>query len=316
MPRLNIYIPKELDDDLSLYRDEMNLSEICTNAIRSEIRSRQSGRAGVVPAGAAEWTRSAPESELARRFDLRLVRVVPTERLEDREPVAKVVAECLDALVRDGMQIAIGGGSLVYATVQHLRPRNVRAHISAIGFGHVDREVPHLHPNTIVTRLSLLYSRSTVALVGDPMTPQRWPVSGERSGEELMRVIVGGCGRWRRDYSLARILGPEIGDVLEEKKVFGNFMGVFLSDDGQPVEPYLPSAPVTHLGSAALYAYSKRQDTLVLMVVSSFLKIPSIERALALRLCNALIVDAYTADVLLQRARAGTTSVAKDGPRE
>ena len=76
MPRLNIYIPDDLHDDLELYRDRMNLSEICANAIRSELRSITTGVPRQHLPGGAEWSRSKAESEIARRYDLRLVRVI------------------------------------------------------------------------------------------------------------------------------------------------------------------------------------------------------------------------------------------------
>ena len=305
MPRLNIYIPEDLHDALQLHRDRMNLSEICTKAIRSELKSITTGAPRPQPRGSAEWLRSNTESELARHYDLRHVRVVPCAIAEATEAVGKAVAEFVDALVRDGMHIAMGGGAQLSAAVNHLRPRNVRAMLSAIGFGHVDREVPHVHANLVATRVSLLYARSDVILVGDPRLRERWPVHPEKSGEDVMRLIIGGCGRWERDSALGRMLGPEICDVLDEKKVVGDYLGVFLGDDGQPVEPYLPSAPVSSLGSADLYAYARRRDTLVVLVASSFMKTRTIKKALQMKLCNALVLDEETASVLISHAQSG-----------
>lgn len=302
MPRLNIYIPEDLADDLNLYRDRMNLSAICTDAIRSELKSITTGVPRQKLPGGAEWSRSKAESDLARRFDLRLVRVVPTDAPDTgSEPVAMVTAELLDTLVRDGMSIAIGGGSQLSATVNHLRPRNVRVNISAIGYGHVDRALPHVHPNSIVTRMSLLYTRSAVTLVADPLLHERWPLTPEPGADDVMRVIIGGCGDWRRYSSMRGILGQEICEVLDEKKVVGDYLGVFLTEDGQPVEPYLPTAAVSNIGSAALYSYARRSDTLVVLVASIFMKMRTLERALAMKLCNALILDEHTASVLLSR---------------
>lgn len=309
MPRLNIYIPDDLANDLYPYREAMNLSEICANAIRSELRSRATARAQDRLPGAADWTRTAPEAEIARRWDLRMVRVVPCEAPDEgREPVAIATAEFLDALVRDGMHIAMGGGAQLCDMVRHLRPRNVRAFISALGFGHVDREIPHVHANALVTRLSLLYARSSVALVGDSRLREQWPVPGPKSGDEVIRVILGGCGRWRRDTPLGRVLGDEICDVLDEKGVVGDFLGVFLGGEGESVEPYLPSAPVSHIGSAGLYAYAKRPDTLVVLVASHFMRLPAIKRALELKLCNALILDSETASVLISHGRGSPSA--------
>ena len=180
----------------------------------------------------------------------------------------------------------------------------MRTLLFAIGFGYVDREVPHVHANTLVTRLSLLYARAEVTLVGDPRVRDRWRLSAEKTGDDVMRVIIGGCGRWERDSALRRVLGSDICDVLDEKKVLGDYLGVFLGEDGQPVEPYLPSAPVSSLGSAELYAYAKRRDTLVVLVASSFMKIRTIKKALEMKLCNALILDGETADVLISHVRS------------
>lgn len=307
MARLNIYLPDDLYDDLDLFRERMNLSEICATAIRSELRSLKTGVARERLPGGAEWSRSAAESEIARRYELRIVRIVPVQRYdEELEPVAKATGEFLDALVRDGMSIAIGGGSLMHAMVMQLRPRNVRAHISAIGYGLVDRGLPHVHPNALVTAMSLLYARSSVALVGDARLHERWPEKPEPSDEDVMRVIVGGCGWWHDEGEFRQLLGPEVCEVLDERRVIGDFLGVFFSEDGQAVEPYLPTAPVSHLGSATLYKYARRPDTLVVMVAAGFLKVSPVEKALAAKLCNTLILDEETASVLLSRMRSGT----------
>lgn len=306
MPRLNIYIPEDLHSDLDLYRERMNLSEICTNALRSELRALRTGVArGQLPGG-AEWSRSEAESEIARRYDLRIVRIVPGQWwTEGHEPVAKATAEMMDALVRDGMSLAIGGGAQMNATVNRLHPRNARVHLSAIGYGLVDRELPHVHPNSIVTRLSQLYARSSVSLVGDRQLHERWPLVAEPTSDGVIRLIIGGCSLWQRDSEFARLLGPEICEVLDEKKVVGDYLGVFLGADGQPVEPYMPSATVSSLGSATLYAYARRADTLVVLVAADFVKIVPIKKALEAKLCNALILDEETASVLTSHMRAG-----------
>jgi DNA-binding transcriptional regulator LsrR (DeoR family) len=306
MPRLNIYIPEQLQFELNLFRDRMNLSEICTNALWSELRALRTGVSRDQLPGGAEWSRSDAESEIARRYDLRIVRIVPARwMVEGQEPVAKATAELIDSLVRDGMSMAVGGGSQMSATVNQLRPRNARVHLSAIGYGLVDRELPHVHPNSLVTRLSLLYARSSVALVGDKQLHERWPLVAEPTHDGVMRLIVGGCSLWQRDSEFARLLGPEICEVLDEKKVVGDYLGVFLGADGQPVEPYLPSAPVSSLGSAALYAYARRADTLVVLVAADFVKIQPIKKALEAKLCNALILDEETASVLISHMRTG-----------
>lgn len=306
MPRLNIYLPEDLHFELDLYREQMNLSEICATAIRSELRALKTGVPRTQLPGGADWSRSAAEAEIARRFELRLVRVVPGAGLDTGiEPVAKASAELIDSLVRDGMSIAVGGGSQMSAMLSHLRPRNARVHVSAIGYGHVDRELPHVHPNMIATRLSLLYARSTVSLVGDPMLRERWPLVSSGGGDELMRVIIGGCSRWESASAHARLLGPEIEALLDEQRAVGDYLGVFLDAEGKTIEPYLPSAPVSNIGSGALYAYARRPDTLVVLVAALFLKLEAVVMALSARLCNALILDEDSASILIDHIRNG-----------
>jgi DNA-binding transcriptional regulator LsrR (DeoR family) len=305
MPRLNIYIPDDLHFELDLYRERMNLSQICTNAIRSELRALKTGVAREQLPGGAEWTRSSAESVIARRYDLRIVRIVPGEWwTEGKDPIARATAEMIDSLVRDGMSMAVGGGSQMSAIVNHLRPRNARVHLSAIGYGLVDRELPHVHPNSLVTRLSLLYARSAVALVGDRQIHEHWPLVAPPTNDGVMRLIVGGCSLWQRNSEFARLLGPEICEVLDEKKVVGDYLGVFLGEDGQPVEPYMPSAMVSSLGSATLYSYARRDDTLVILVGADFVKIQPITKALEANLCNALILDEETASVIIRQMKS------------
>jgi DNA-binding transcriptional regulator LsrR (DeoR family) len=157
----------------------------------------------------------------------------------------------------------------------------------------------------IATRLSLVYARGAVSLVGDPMLRERWPEMSPGGGDEVMRVIIGGCSRWEPDSAHARLLGEDIVALLNERRVTGDYLGVFLDEEANPIEPYLPAAHVSNIGSGQLYGYARRPDTLVVLVASLFMKLAPVKRALKAKLCNALVLDEHTASILIDQMRNG-----------
>ena len=79
----------------------------------------------------------------------------------------------------------------------------------------------------------------------------------------------------------------------------GDFLGVFLTPDGRPVEPYAPSAMVSHIQSADLRELSKRNDTIVLLSTAGRHKMKLVRAIIEAGLCNAVITDHETACALV-----------------
>ncbi len=80
---------------------------------------------------------------------------------------------------------------------------------------------------------------------------------------------------------------------------FPGFLGVFIKADGTIVEPYAPSMTVSHITSADLSAFSKRDDAIVLLAAAGGAKVQLIRQVVEAGLCNALITDDKTANALL-----------------
>lgn len=80
--------------------------------------------------------------------------------------------------------------------------------------------------------------------------------------------------------------------------VLGDYLGVFVTSDGRTVEPYLPSADVSHIGSADLAAQSRRNRSLVILAAAGAERVGLIRQILKLGLCNAHVTDNETLKAL------------------
>ena len=202
----------------------------------------------------------------------------------------------------EGLHLAIGGGTQMYNIVRSLAPMNVGMPIWAIGFGQVDAELPHLHPNALVTLMSLLYApRSRPVLVGAPKFKQSWcyPAIYPKGEEIVQRLIVGSCSMFDAESPYARVLGKEMTDYLVEEHVMGDFVGVFIAGDGRILEPSAPSMTVSHILASDLHAFSRRDDAIVLLASAGGEKVRLMRHVLEAGLCNTVITDDGTAAALL-----------------
>ncbi len=309
MPRLNIYIPDDLDLAIRSHPDDINLSRVCAAAIRAELAARRDVRS-------AEWLFTSVfeepgwlDRELMERFALRqcFSGASPNDADHPRDIVARWTSLFLNRTLFERLALGVGGGLQMWSVVRRLDQRNIGMPIWAIGFGHVDHELPHVHPNALVTMLSLLYApRSKPMLVGAAGFEDRWslPALFPRV-ENVRRLIIGSCSMFDADSSYARLLGAEMTDFLVEENVMGDFLGVFLTPDGRVVEPYAPTMPVSHVAAADLRVLSKREDTIVLLAAGGGHKVKLIQQVLSAGLCNTLITDASTAHALSGVSRRG-----------
>lgn len=304
MPRLNIYIPDDLELAIRSSPYEMNISKICAAAIRAELSARSDVRS-------AEWLFASVfeepgslDRQLMERFGLRRS-VTGGPRKDDDRPrdvVAYWTSIFLDRTFFEGLKLAIGGGLQMWTVVRRLEQRNLGMSTWAIGYGQVDHAMPHVHPNALVTLLSLLYApRSTAMLVGAPKFEQTWsyPTMYPREEKNVQRLIVGSCSMFDAESPYAQVLGVEMTDFLVEEHVTGDFLGVFLTADGRLIEPYAPAMTVSHIPSSDLRELSRRDDTIVLLAAGGGHKVKLIRQVLEAGLCNTFITDVATAYALL-----------------
>ena len=310
MGRVNIYLPDHLAEELRRYRDVINVSEVCATALRAELSARTTYRsaAGLFQGLFTEF--SPLDHQLARRFRLQRV-VIGSPRSDAPDPnetVSDLASEFLDQMLFEGIQLGVGGGTQMWSVVRRLRPRNLRVTLSAIGVGHVDQAAPHVHPNVLVTVLSLLYApRSTTTLVGASDFAAAWSLDGPPA-KDIRRVIIGSCAPFSAESRYAQLLGRETTELLVEAGVLGDLLGVFLTPEGRSVEPYPPTSTVSHISGADLREHAKRPDTIVALAAAGEGKVHLIGRVLATEWCNTLITDEPTARALLRRSQPGQTN--------
>ena len=306
MPRLNIYIPDDLDLELRSHPIEINVSQVCAAALRAEIAAATQERGLAWLFSSAFHGPSEIEQAVMQRF--KLARCVAPPRYYRDEPTRDVVARAatrfLERTCAEGGSLAMGGGLQMWSTVRMLTQRNIGMSIWAIGAGDVDHEIPHVHPNALVTLMSLFYSeRSKAMLVGAPDFDRSWrypAVFPQAQRPQVNRVVIGSCSMFDADSPYARLLGEDITSFLEQEHVTGDFLGVFFSPDGKPVEPYPPGMTISHIAAGDLHAFSRRDDTLVALAAGGEGKVRLIRQVLEARLCNALLTDIPTANELMR----------------
>jgi DNA-binding transcriptional regulator LsrR (DeoR family) len=303
MPRLNIYVTDELDLELRRHPGEINISRVCADAIRAHLAAHASNRSIDWLFTSAFDAPTELDNRLRQRFALRAATAGETWGTEEpHEIVAMRASEFLNRTVSEGLRIAVGGGTQIYSITRRLEPRNLGMHIWALGYGQVDHEMPHVHPNAVTTFLSLLYApRSKAALVGAQRFRDYWSWTARipQSDQNVKRLIVGSCAMFDAESPYAKVLGKEMTDFLMDEHVMGDFLGVFIKPDGTIIEPYAPSMTVSHIPSSDLRAFSKRDDAMVLLAAAGGAKVKLIRQVLELGLCNALITDDKTARALL-----------------
>jgi hypothetical protein len=219
-----------------------------------------------------------------------------------RDVVAYWASAFFDQTFFEGLRLAVGGGLQMWTTISRLSRRNLGLEAWAVGYGHVDHALPHAHPHSLVTMLSLLYApRSRALLVGASKFRETWsyPARYPRGEQNVQRFVVGSCAVFDADSPYAQLLGKEMTDFLFEEHVVGDFLGVFITAAGRLVEPYAPSMTVSHIPSADLRELSKRDDTIVLLAAAGGHKVRLIRLVLEAGLCNTLITDSETAYALL-----------------
>jgi len=307
MPPRTIYLPDDLDLALRQFPGEINLSRICAKAVRTYIDAQNTQRTeGPFPQLLREM--SVREMELCELSEtLRcayLAYSVDPERR--RESIGFYAAAFLEESLMEGQELAIGGGKQMWEMARRLERRNVGTTIWALGFGDVDREAPHLHPNALATLLGMRYgSRSSPKLVGTKAgfrEAWEYPALHPNIRRDVQRVIIGSCSMFDPDSHYARVLGKEMTDFLMEEHVMGDFLGVFITPDGRIVTPYAPSMTASFIPGADLQELAKREDTLVILAAGGEHKLKLIWQLLELNLCNVLITDEFTAEAL-QRYR-------------
>lgn len=301
MPRLNIYVPNDVYDLASRWRETANLSEICARAIRDELGAAESGRTPF----AVNSLLDAPtptEDSLNRRFGLIESVVVPIEdAAEMRDRLGRAAAKYLDRNLCDGAQIAVAGGRQIWSTVRQLSPRRINATITALGTQQADPQELHAHPNTLATLLWLLYSpRSTARVIGSHSEIADWTACPPLKGAPSY-FVLGSCSPLSAGSAFAKLIGAEAVTRLHQKGVIGDFAYTFIDRQGTVTNTRLPDPQVT-LSADIFQNLSGRPDARVILVAGGTEKFEMISATLSARLCNVLVTDLDTAQRLMAKS--------------
>lgn len=299
MGRLNVSIPADLAPLVSKWRRRINLSEICSDALRAELLGIESHRSPR-PLVATLRQPTDLEAGLAAQYGLLDVIVDPQPHSGDRhlrQALGRLAAEYLNQRLSDGSVLAIAGGRQSWCVVESMGPRNIEVAIQALGYRQNDPQVLNAHPNTLTTLLWLLFSpRATARLVGsDPreVLDIALPVHAQPK-----YFVIGSGAPFARDCPLARLLTSKATEALLAAGVRGDVLYNFFDATGHPID-----APVqteqSVLSRQTLSALSARPDSRIVVVAGGSEKAELIRRAMEAKLCNVLVTDAPTARQLL-----------------
>ena len=300
MPRLNVYIPTEIQAAAKKWRGKINLSEICVRALREELEAAESGRESVT-VGRVLNVSTRVERTYARQLGLTDVRIGAVPQGEPQYGfIGETAASYLDQVMTDEALVAVGGGRQMWYVVRNMMPRNLRATFTALGINQADPVVLHAHPNTLTTLLWLLYTpRGRAHLVGSPVASTLWQGAlKEVESNHVRFVVVASCGPIAPDSPLTKLLDDTDARALQRQNVAMDFAYNFMRKNGDIVD-FAPSVPHTILKRDFLQAFSRRSDSRVVLVAAGRLKVPVIRNAIQNRLCNTLITDGETIGRLL-----------------
>jgi|GEM_PF-5826880 len=299
MPRLNIYLPDDVYELASKWRNSANLSEICAQAIRDEFNAVEESRT---------FSRSLAkirpptdlEALLASRFDLHEVVIsdAPNGPNDLRDAIGKAASGYIDKSICDGSLVAIAGGRQIWCAVQHLSPRRVRSTITALGMHQADPQLLHAHPNTLATLMWLLYSpRSQAHVVGAQPNPNPW-LGALPTKTHPTYFVFSSCSSFVADSPFAKLLGPELVVQLLEHNVFADYAYTFFDASGKEIDIPLPGDQF-RLPASLLRTLSARSDARTVLIAGGEDKFGAIRTTLTTKLCNSLITDPETGRHLL-----------------
>jgi len=302
MGRLNVYLPDDIAGLAAKWRGTLNLSEICTEALRAQLGAAETGRTAehIVRAFRPQ---SALERALMARYDLAAASVcqAPPHDNALRETIGRAAAAYLGRILHDDVTLGVGGGRQMWSVVQALAPRSLRLQISALGLAQNDPVVLHAHPNTLVTLIWLLCApRGEAHLVGAKAFDELWTTNGPPK-KDLRFCVACSCSPLQPDTPFANLLGSDAVAQLQARGVRGDYAYQFLDRAGNPVLFDLPDH-ASMLAAPRLQTLARRSDARVMLIAGGREKVEMMRLTLGAGLCNVLVTDDRTASVLVHKS--------------
>lgn len=303
MARLNISVPEDLYELANKWRGSMNLSEVCSRALRDELAAAEAAK--TTYSLLEVFRRLSPlERQLKRKYQLMDVITCDAESDESdestyRDSLGEAAAAYMDRTLCDDSRLAIGGGRQMWCVVRHLKPHSRRVVITAMGFQHNDPQALHAHPNTLMTLLWLLCGpRSRAHLVGAKAFDQVWNKLDDEA-DHVKNFVIASCGTFDMESPLVDLLGKPAGRDLVAHGACGEFAYTFLNKAGSTIPDIeLPAKERSILGAERLRQLSKRRDARVVLVAGGDSKRRVVKQVLEAGLCNVLITDVESGKAL------------------
>lgn len=300
MARLNIYLPDDLYQLANKWRHQKNLSEICASALRDELQAAENYRSARNFISAVR-PRPQLEKDLCDKYGLLDVVAIdpPANRAELRDALGIRTSAYLDANISRDALLAVGGGRQVWCVVRNLTPKAHKITLTALGMDNVDPRVMHVHPNTLVTLLTLLYGPRTEAhLIGAATFQQLWRYNLPEK-DYPKYFVVASCSPLYKDSPFAQLIGKDQVSYLLSQNILGDYAYQFLTADGRVLDVSSTNVECSILQSTMLQGLSQRPDARIILVGGGSDKNEVIHRTLQAKLCNTLITDTATGKYLL-----------------
>lgn len=303
MARLNVSIPDDLAPLVSKWRRKINLSEICTQALRYELTAVEAHRSPAALLSKLHRPFNALEGAVKQRYGLAGVRIATDGETDERgvrETLGAAAAEYLSETLSTGAVLAIAGGRQSWCIVQHLSPRPLAIRIVALGYHQNDPNLLNVHANTLTTLLWLLFSpQAEACLVGGD--PEQILNAEPPVRQEPKYFVVASCAPFDINGPLARLLGEAAGSTLQRHGATCDFAYNFFDKRGRLVDVSVPGDQ-SILSAGCLASLSKRPDARVVLVAAGPQKLRAMRLTLEAKLCNMLVTDAATARALIGKA--------------
>ncbi len=305
MARLNISLPHDVYQLACRWRDTVNLSEICARALREELEAVDSHRS---PPGLLDGLRVPTDLELRVAELYGVAEVIVSDnagpRHNVRDALGNEAAKYLNRNLSDGCLLAVAGGRQMWCMVRNLTPRRVRLTMTALGVEQNDPRALHVHSNSLITLLTLLYAPSNAHLVGSTALRSLWSVDLPPSAYPQYFVIAS-CGPFLRQSPFCELIGDEVADELLNGGAVGDFAYVFFDQHGGIISPTTIGLAHSVLSAHLLQVLCLRNDSRVVLIAGGEEKLQFVRFTLAAHLCNVLITDSVSAQCLLDQDGGG-----------
>lgn len=280
---------------------------------------REGVKTGVVEIRVKAQTIQTFETELIKAFGLRDARVVASSADPEstRVDLGRAAATLFDEIVRDGATVAVGSGRTLFELASRLpeHPRSISIYPANL-IVEQDLQVTGVTANAVATiiwfrsrpsaqawRLEMFFPTAA----GEMLTEYTTSLSKTHPFNALQETLCNldayflGASEFRPESQLAR-LRAEFSVTGAEFPVVGDIGFNVLDSQGRELDSGLDHMMLRVPASSLQTNAARGKD--VVLVAGGPSKAGIISAALCGKLCNILVTDAHTAEILLRDAKS------------